>query len=348
MTAFSSDYANIRNALDEAAILAITDVQGKITYANDKFCQISKYSREELIGQDHRIINSKHHPKEFFRDLWRTIAGGYVWRGEIRNRAKDGSIYWVDTTIIPILNKSAKPFQYMAIRHDITEHKKAQEAIALIPQQILQGQEEERLRIAKEIHDDLGQLMVALKLSLVSETMDLIAKYPELKKLSDTFKTKVNTIIDKTRDLSHELSPLGLKHISLVGSMKELIESMNDGKNTTVRFTHRNLIDVDLGEKKIMIYRIVQGALMNVMKHSKAKNVDVTMRRQKNKVHLTVKDDGKGFNMHEKIKGGGLGLAIMRERATLIKAKLMIKSAVGAGTQISLVVPIEDFKNDEK
>lgn len=342
------EYANIRNALDEAAILAVTDVQGKIIYANDQFCKISKYSREELIGQDHRIINSGHHPKEFIRDLWRTIAGGKVWRGELRNRAKNGAIYWVDTTIIPILNENGKPHQYMAIRYDITDHKKAQEAIARIPQQILQGQEEERLRIAKEIHDDLGQLMVALKLSLVSQTMDLTVKYPELKKLSDNLKSKVNTIIDKTRDLSHELSPLGLKHISLVGSMKELIESMNDGKDTVFKFAHRNLVDVDLGEKKIMIYRIVQGALTNVVKHARAKNVDVTMRRQKDKLHLTVKDDGKGFNLQEKRKGSGLGLALMKERAALLKAKLMIKSAAGAGTHISLIVPIEDVENGEK
>ncbi len=121
-----SDY---KAAIDESSIVSITNKEGLIQLVNDNFCKISKFSREELIGNSHKLLNSGYHSKEFIRELWLTISSGHIWKGEIKNKAKDGDVYWVDTSIVPFLNDEGNPYKYLSIQSDITKRKQDQEKL---------------------------------------------------------------------------------------------------------------------------------------------------------------------------------------------------------------------------
>ncbi len=181
-------------ALDRSAIVATTDVAGQITYVNEKFCQISGYSEAELLGQDHRIINSGHHPKAFFRQLWTTIARGEVWTGEIRNLTKGGEVYWVDTTIVPFLDDHGKPYQYMAIRFEITERKRAE--ARLREQETLARLGEMAAVVAHEVKNPLAGIRGALQ--VIGGRMEEGA--PE-RAVIDDIQTRIDALNQMVQDL---------------------------------------------------------------------------------------------------------------------------------------------------
>jgi PAS domain S-box-containing protein len=152
----NQELASQKFALDQHALVSTTDIQGTITYFNERFCLVSGYSAGELLGQNHRLLNSGTHPKEFFTEMWKTLARGQVWRGEICNRAKQGSLYWVNATIVPLIGLDGKPHTYISIREDITERR-------LLESRLRQAQKMEAIGcLAGGIAHDFNNILAAI------------------------------------------------------------------------------------------------------------------------------------------------------------------------------------------
>lgn len=185
------DLDNQVYALDEHAIVSVTDVAGRITYANDKFCETTQYSREELIGKTHQLINSGVHPPEYFRELWNSITSGRAWKGETCNRKRDGTLFWVAATIVPFLDKRGVPYKYVAIRLDITSNKETE-------QQLL-GRNQEIERAHRELESSHTQLLQAEKLASVGQLAAGIAH---------EINTPIQFVGDNTRFLQESFDEL--------------------------------------------------------------------------------------------------------------------------------------------
>lgn len=218
-------------ALDQAAIVAATDARGRITYVNDKFCEISGYSRLELVGNTHRVVNSGYHSKSFIEDLWKTISSGKVWRGEICNRRKNGTYYWVYTTIVPFLGEDGKPTQYLSIRYEITDLKEAQQTIMdqqerLVAASRLSAIGEMAAAITHEINNPLGVILgraEMLKALLKNESLDR----KELLRLTDAIEVtgqRIEKIIRSMKTMAHHQETEAPQRISVQALLDDSID----------------------------------------------------------------------------------------------------------------------------
>jgi PAS domain S-box-containing protein len=337
--------SDVKYALDQSAIVATTNTRGTITFVNDKFCEISKYSREELLGQDHRILNSGYHPKEFIRELWATIAHGRVWRGEIRNRAKDGSIYWVDTTIVPFLDARDKPYQYMAIRYEITSRKRQEEQLREQAALIRLG--EMAAVVAHEVKNPIAGIRGALQViasRMPPEQRDRAVIGDVIARL-DALDGIVHDLLLYARPRPPQREPVDLR--SLIDNTVELLR--RDPSMAAIAIDVKGRPEPLMADPEQL--RIVfQNVLMNAaqaMAGSGAIDVHLSM---DDSCRVSIRDRGPGMPEEVRAKafdaffttkhrGTGLGLPIARRIVESHGGQIDLAPAPGGGTTVSIHLP---------
>ncbi len=342
-----------KGALDQSAIVAITDPAGVITHVNDMFCQISGYSREELLGQTHRIINSGHHDKAFFCELWRTIAAGKVWHGEICNRAKDGSQYWVDTTIVPFKDKAGKIIKHVAIRFDITDRKQSERE--------LEQKNEELGRFVYTASHDLKSPIVTICGYLEYLKEDLAkGRHDELDEYAERIGNAALRLQANVRDLL-ELSrvttaPLAIGTPRISDAVREALlmhEPEVDERGVTIVLDIRH--DTLRCDPR-HLDQVVSNLISNALRYGcDVPDPGITIRSEMCEpgvVTLTIEDRGPGvpqqhtdkiFGVFEQLSrrkdSTGIGLAVVRRVAEVYGGTAWYETAPGGGASFRVQLP---------
>jgi len=362
----AKELADFKAALDQHAIVTIADKRGDITYANDKACEISKYMREELLGQNHRVLKSGHQPQALFDELWKTISSGQVWHGEIKNRAKDGSFYWVETTIVPFLDNHGKPVQYIAIRTDISERKRVEEAI---------NSARETAEMANRAKDSFLATMsheIRTPLGGMIGMLELLGYTPLNDDQRDTLQTAmdssqsllriVNDILDwsKIEAGKLELAPRATSIAQLVTGVTNTYSRVASASSLILeqhvdeRISPAHIVD------PLRLSQVLNNFVSNAIKFTRKGQVEIRaelLSREGNteQIRFSVKDTGVGIEQEVQQRlfqsysqesaetarmygGTGLGLAICRSLAIMMNGSIDLESTPGLGSTFSITL----------
>lgn len=361
---------DIELALDQTSVVAFTDANGVITYANDKFCELYGYNRTEILGNTHRMFKSGYHSAEFYKSLWDTITRGQIWRGEIKNRAKNGTEYWAFATIVPFLDLTGNPYQYLSIRTDITALKEAEERrIQLVHSEDRIRAAEEAIAIrdqfvsvaAHELKTPLTSLQIRLELLLrdsqhgASIPSDRIMKVAE----SSLVQTRrlsglINDMLDVSRISAGKLK-LEMSRLDLTLLVRELIaECSEDLRVAECEIAYIGNAPVWGVWDRSRIEQVVINLMTNAMKYGRGKPIEVEVRGDALKATLSVRDYGIGIpedfmntlferfertEAAEKFKGTGLGLWITKQIVTAHRGEIRVRSRVNEGSTFEVELP---------
>lgn len=371
----SADFARLKSAIDEAAIVAVTDKNGIITYVNSKFCKISKYSAEELIGKTHRLINSDRHPKEFFTELWKRISSGQTWEGEICNRAKDGTYYWVHTTIVPFMDAEGRPEKYVAVRYDITERKLAEEQLKIYSRRLEVSNQELQDFASVAAHDLQEPLR---KIQSFSDRL-LSKSLAELKPEAQDFLNRIQSSAQRMQILINDLLTYSrvttkaqpFEVIALDNVIQQVVSALEVRiEQSQGEVIYRNLPKIEADPTQM--HQLFQNLIGNALKFSMSGRtprvlVECTYFDQSPLGHegpacqISVKDNGIGFDekyldriftifqrlhgRHE-YEGTGIGLAICRKIVDRHTGFITAKAKSGEGANFLVTLPVFQSRGD--
>jgi PAS domain S-box-containing protein len=355
----------IQMALDRSAIVAVTDSKGTIIHVNDKFCEISKYSREELIGQNHRIINSRYHPREFFVDMWKTISSGKVWENEIRNRAKDGSHYWVYTTIVPFLDDQGKPYQYVSIRFEITRIKSAEEQLQDYAHRLEVSNRELQDFASVAAHDLQEPLRKILTFAERLTTKSSAVLSPE----SMDYLERMQSAAMRMRTLIHDLLSFSRVNTKtqpfLPISLAQVLSEVMSDLEVRIEQTHARVemdtlptIEADHSQMRQLFQNILSNAL-KFHKPDQHPHIRISAKQDGPMCEIRIKDNGIGFDekyldriftifqrLHgrQEYEGTGVGLAVVRRIVERHKGSVTATSRPGEGAEFVIRLPVRQNK----
>ncbi len=333
-----------RSVFNDASVgMAIVSLDGHFLASNQEFCQFIGYSEQELRGKSVQSITHSEDWPMFSERLFRALTdrAGFQ-RAEKRCLHKNGQVLCGECSASVICDSDGKPQFLIADVLDITERKRTEEVLSSVSRRLIEAQEQERARIARELHDDLSQRMALLQIGISQFKQNLPSLSPQAKQELEKVAQTTREISSELRNLSHRLHPSKLDTLGLVASLEGFCREFSGQYNVQVKFVHHDAgrkIPKDLA---LCLFRIVQEALRNVAKHSGGTEAKVVLSGLEDRIDLSISDEGVGFEPASAKGNFGLGLISMQERLRLVGGHLLVESEPSHGTRIHVRVPLSD------
>jgi PAS domain S-box-containing protein len=350
-------------AVEQAAnSIMITNSQGIIEYVNNAFLENTEFEISEVIGKTPAILNSGKHTADFFQEMWRRLLRGEIFHEEVINRKKSGKLYYEEKVITPIKNEIGVVTHFIDTGRDITAQKLAARKFETISKlkslqkekeqkirswAILKGQEEERKRLSRDIHDGLGQMLYGIQLKI--DDFIYSGKYPEtITGLKEVSQMLGQTMGEASR-VAHDLMPNVLNDFGLLAAVHKMAAQLSVFSGAAIEVYAPDTLERFEPMVEVALYRIIQEAVKNSIRHGKASSISIDFERVKKSLHLCIRDNGQGFdtgrkNIPTSESIGGKGIPNMKERALLIGGSFNITSMPDQGTVIIISIPNKNLK----